>query len=125
MKRRLEIARGLVHHPKILFLDEPTVGLDPQTRNSMWDYIKKLSRKENMTVFCTTDYMEEAEKMAETVAVIDKGEIVAKGTPNDLKNQTKSKSLEDAFLILTGRTIREEQASGADSMRQHRRIWGR
>ncbi|KHO45319.1 MAG: antibiotic transport system ATP-binding protein [archaeon GW2011_AR3] len=125
MKRRLEIARGLVHHPKILFLDEPTVGLDPQTRNSMWDYIKKLSRKENMTVFFTTHYMEEAEKMAETVAVIDKGEIVAKGTPNDLKNQTKSKSLEDAFLILTGRTIREEQASGADSMRQHRRIWGR
>jgi ABC-2 type transport system ATP-binding protein len=71
MKRRLEIARGLIHHPKILFLDEPTIGLDPQTRNFLWKYIVQLNKKENMTIFLTTHYMEEADKIADRIAIID------------------------------------------------------
>ncbi len=123
MKRRLEIARGLLHHPKILFLDEPTVGLDPQTRNHLWEYISRLNKEENMTIFFTTHYMEEAERVAHTIAVIDHGAIVAHGTSGELKIQTRTTSLEDAFLALTGKNIREEEASGKDQMRIHRRMW--
>ena len=125
MKRRLEIARGLLHHPKILFLDEPTIGLDPQTRNHMWEYLKKLNAEEKLTVFFTTHYMEEAEKVADRVAIIDHGKIIAVGTPSSLKEQTKTNSLEEAFLTLTGNTIREEQASAIDTLRQARRMWRR
>ncbi len=124
MKRRLEIARCILHHPSVIFLDEPTVGLDPQTRNHIWGYLQQLKEKENITVLFTTHYMEEAEKVAHRVAVIDAGKIVGQGTPDELKEKTKSKSLEDAFLKLTGHTIREEEASGADVMRLHRRVWG-
>jgi len=109
MKRRLEIARGFLHHPKILFLDEPTLGLDPQTRNSIWEYIKQLNQTEKTTVFFTTHYMEEAEKMAKRIAIIDHGKIITIGTPKDIENQTNSKSLEEAFLKLTGKQIREEK----------------
>ncbi len=109
MKRRLEIARGLLHHPKILFLDEPTLGLDPQTRNHVWSYIKNINKKENMTVFFTTHYMDEAERIAQYLAVIDHGKIVAQGTSKQLEQQTKTKTLEDAFLALTGHAIREEE----------------
>lgn len=123
MKRRLEIARGLLHHPKIFFLDEPTLGLDPQTRNSIWQYIEDLNSKENITVFFTTHYMEEAEKAAKRVAIIDHGHIIASGTPTELKKQTKTASLEDAFLALTGKQIREEEASGVEQLRVHRRMW--
>lgn len=123
MKRRLEIARSLVHHPKILFLDEPTVGLDPQTRNHLWQYISTLSQKEGMTVFFTTHYMEEAERMAERVAIMDHGQIMTTGTPQELIAQTKTSNLEDAFLSLTGHTIREEEASAEDGLRQARRMW--
>ncbi|MEI8338075.1 MAG: ATP-binding cassette domain-containing protein [bacterium] len=112
MKRRLEISRGLLHHPKVLFLDEPTLGLDPQTRNNMWTHIKTLREKEGLSVFFTTHYMEEAERNADRIAVIDHGVIVAEGSPDDLKKKTNTKSLEDAFLALTGKQIREE---GADS----------
>lgn len=122
MRRRLEIARGLLHHPKILFLDEPTLGLDPQTRNHTWNYIKNINKKENMTVFFTTHYMEEAEKIADSIAVIDKGKIIARGTTKELVKQTKTNSLEDAFLSLTGHKIRDEEASGLDRMRQSRLI---
>ncbi len=124
MKRRLEIARGLLHHPKIFFLDEPTLGLDPQTRNHIWSYIQNLNRRENITVFFTTHYMEEAEKVADQVAVIDHGKIIARGTPGVLKKKTKSASLEDAFLALTGHEIREEEATGRDHMRIGHRMWG-
>ncbi len=123
MKRRLEIARGLTHHPKILFLDEPTLGLDPQTRNHIWEYIEKMAREENMTVFFSTHYMEEAEKVANRIIIVDHGKIVGQGTPTELKIQTKTSSLEDAFLSLTGRTIREETVDGMDQMRQRRRMW--
>lgn len=125
MKRRLEIARGLIHHPKILFLDEPTLGLDPQTRNLLWEYIKEMNKKENTTIFLTTHYMEEAEKISDRIAIIDYGKIIMSGTPSEIKKQTNSNSLEEAFLKLTGHSIREEVASTKDKMRLRRRMWRR
>ena len=89
MKRRVEIARGLVHYPKVLFLDEPTTGLDPQTRVNTWDYINKLQKQKNITIFLTTHYMDEAE-ICSKVAIIDHGKIVAFDTPYNLKNQYTS-----------------------------------
>lgn len=123
MKRRLEIARGLLHSPKIFFLDEPTLGLDPQTRNHMWSYLQELNKTEGTTVFFTTHYMEEAERVAQRIAVIDHGKIVALGTANELKTLTKTNTLEDAFLSLTGKNIREESANGIDRLRMARRSW--
>lgn len=87
MRRRLELARGIMHHPKILFLDEPTLGLDPQTRDHIWDYIKDLAQKECMTVLLTTHYMEEAEQLCDRVAIIDYGNIVALDSPEALKKK--------------------------------------
>ena len=84
MKRRLEIARGLLHHPRVLFLDEPTIGLDPQTRARIWEYVRDLRDREGITVFMTTHYMDEAE-VCDRIAVIDHGQIVALGTPSELK----------------------------------------
>lgn len=123
MKRRLEIARGLLHHPKIIFLDEPTLGLDPQTRNSMWDYLLKMNKQENITVFFSTHYMEEAAKIAQCIAIIDHGKIVAQGTTEELKKQTKTNSLEEAFLSLTGKEIRDEEAGITDQHRARHRMW--
>ncbi len=122
MKRRLEIARGLLHHPKILFLDEPTLGLDPQTRNLIWNYILELNQKENITIFFTTHYMEEAEKMAQKIAVIDHGKIIAEGSSDELKEKTHTASLEEAFINLTGRDIREQDAGPLDRLRLHRQM---
>jgi ABC-2 type transport system ATP-binding protein len=121
MKRRLEIGRGLLHNPKILFLDEPTLGLDPQTRNHMWNYLRELNKTEKMTIFFTTHYMEEADKIAQKIAVIDHGKIVAMGTSAELKEQTKSDTLEAAFLALTGKDIREDSGSSLDTMRRMHR----
>jgi ABC-2 type transport system ATP-binding protein len=124
MKRRLEIARGLLHTPKILFLDEPTLGLDPQSRNQLWNHVKQLNKTEHVTVFLTTHYMDEAERVADRIAIIDHGKIVAMGTPVELKAQTSTDSLEGAFLALTGNSIRDEEANaGADRMRQMARMW--
>jgi len=86
MMRRLEIARGLMHHPHVLFLDEPTLGLDPQTRLHIWEYINKLNIEEGVTILLTTHYMEEADKLCDRIAIIDYGQIVALDTPQDLKN---------------------------------------
>jgi ABC-2 type transport system ATP-binding protein len=124
MKRRLEIARGLLHHPKIIFLDEPTLGLDPQTRNHMWEYLGRLNESEGITVFFTTHYMDEADRNADTIAIIDHGCIVASGTGEELKRQTGKGSLEDAFLELTGRDIRQESASELEHLRRMRRARG-
>lgn len=178
MKRRLEIARGLIHYPKVLFLDEPTLGLDPQTRNRVWEYIRDLKEKENITIFLTTHYMDEAEN-CDRIAIIDVGKIIAMDTPINLKKRVRGDiitvetsdnrslneelkkkkvkniifynnkiqfevynsekfipkfikeskeevisisarrpTLDDVFLSLTGRKIREETVSGLDRMRK-------
>src|SRR5690348_2844813 len=118
MKRRLEIARGFLHTPKILFLDEPTLGLDPQSRNQLWTHVKNLNKTEGVTVFLTTHYMDEAERVADRLAIIDHGRIVAQGSPQELREQTNPDSLEGAFLALTGSSIRDEKAGSADQLRQ-------
>ncbi|MDF1534336.1 MAG: ATP-binding cassette domain-containing protein [Methanosarcinaceae archaeon] len=105
MMRRLEIARGLMHRPKVLFLDEPTLGLDPQTRNHIWDYIEKLNREENITMVLTTHYMEEADSLCKRIAIIDHGKISALGTPTDLKAQLGGD-------IITLTTATEDGATG-------------
>ena len=182
MKRRLEIARGLLHYPKILFLDEPTLGLDPQTRNKIWDYIIKLKKNKKITIFLTSHYMEETE-ICDRIAIIDEGKIIALDSPENLKNiiggdiitilsedniklkeyikditgveihdakegkirfevkdsssfipkfiknspvkilsiSARKPTLNDVFLDLTGREIREENASAKDTMRMRMR----
>jgi len=85
MRRRLEIARGLIHHPSVLFLDEPTLGLDPQTREHIWNYIMELSKRENITMVLTTHYMEEADKLCDRIAIVDYGKIIALDEPRRLK----------------------------------------
>ncbi|MFH0956605.1 MAG: ATP-binding cassette domain-containing protein [Candidatus Aenigmatarchaeota archaeon] len=190
MRRRLEIARGLLHEPKVLFLDEPTLGLDPQTRNHLWQYITKLNKEKGITIILTTHYMDEADRLCRRVAIIDNGKIVAMDTPAKLKDeiggdfitiQTSESekllskirnlafvkharthegavkinvssaekhiaaianiaaknnilvdaismhkpNLEDVFLHFTGKSIREEEASGKEDMRLHRRMWTR
>ena len=182
MKRRLEIARGLIHYPQVLFLDEPTLGLDPQTRAHLWEYILRLKKERAMTIFMTTHYMNEAEN-CDRIAIIDYGKIVALDTPVNLKKQVggdiismtsnqkaelknelekrykkevkekdgflqvevedgekflprlfneltakidsielRKPTLDDVFLSLTGRAIREEEASDKEHMRQHMRM---
>jgi ABC-2 type transport system ATP-binding protein len=118
MKRRLEIARGFLHTPKILFLDEPTLGLDPQSRNQLWTHVRNLNESERVTVFLTTHYMDEAERVAQRIAIIDHGRIVAQGTADALKQQTGTQSLEAAFLALTGTMIRDERVDSAEQLRQ-------
>jgi ABC-2 type transport system ATP-binding protein len=181
MKRRLEIARGLLHHPTVLFLDEPTAGLDPQTRNAIWQHVRRLRDEVGITVFMTTHYMDEAEN-CDRIGVIDHGQIQAVDTPAALKQrlggdvivvagdpelerdlaarygvrvqevdgtfhfqvahgaefvprvvvdfdgrvrsiQVKQPSLDDVFLHLTGRAIREEEGSALDRMRVVRKQW--
>ena len=139
MMRRLEIARGLMHRPNLLFLDEPTLGLDPQTRNHIWDYIKRLNQEENITMVLTTHYMEEADNLCERIAIIDHGMIVALGTPAKLKAQlggdiiTLTTATEDAAtgllevckelelvtdISLSGNTIRITATSGERAIPQ-------
>jgi ABC-2 type transport system ATP-binding protein len=125
MKRRLEIARSFLHTPKIIFLDEPTLGLDPQSRNQLWSHVQNLNRTDNVTVFLTTHYMDEADRVAHRIAVIDHGRIIAQGTPQELKEQTGTDDLEAAFLHLTGSSVRDETAGSADQMRQIARMWRR
>jgi ABC-2 type transport system ATP-binding protein len=184
MRRRLEIARGILHTPTVLFLDEPTIGLDPQTRRHIWSYLEALRDREKITIFMTTHYMDEAE-YCDRIAIIDHGSIVGLGTPDELKatvggdvvtittadNQAaalelserfqlapmvdngtlrvevddgagfvprlvrelsvsvesvafRRPSLDDVFLKLTGRAIREEEASPKDMLRMMGRAWG-
>ncbi|HTB07134.1 MAG TPA: ATP-binding cassette domain-containing protein [Bacteroidia bacterium] len=118
MKRRLEIARGLMHHPKIMFLDEPTLGLDAQTRNMLWAYIAELNKKEGMTIFFTTHYLGEAEAIAQRIAIIDRGQIVALGTSEELKKQTGAANLEGAYLELTGKGLRDETLDSTEGERE-------
>ncbi len=123
MRRRLEIARSLLHTPRIIFLDEPSLGLDPQTRNQLWAHVRRLNEEEGVTVFLTTHYMEEADRVAQRVAIIDHGKIIAQGSPEELKEKSAADSLEDAFLKLTGTTIRDEDADPRQRMRNMSNVW--
>jgi ABC-2 type transport system ATP-binding protein len=125
MKRRLEIARGFLHTPRILFLDEPTLGLDPQSRNQLWTHVKRLNETEQTTVFLTTHYMDEADRVAHRIAIIDHGAIIAQGTSAELKQQTETDSLEAAFLALTGSSLRDESATSKDQLRAFAQMWKR
>ncbi len=185
MKRRLEVARGLIHRPRVLFLDEPTLGLDPQSRANLWEFISELPEKHNVTIFMTTHYMEEAE-VCDRIAIIDNGKIIAAGTTDELKkavggevvyirttdNVSAKKEIEklfrldvsekegelyitcsigntcipeiirtfgdsvlsvrvqrptlnDVFLKLTGKAIREEEAAPGDSIKEYVRAYRR
>ncbi|MCC7561027.1 MAG: ATP-binding cassette domain-containing protein [Methanobacterium sp.] len=93
MKRRLEIGRGLIHYPKVLFLDEPTLGLDPQTRESIWEYIKDLNQNQDVSVLMTTHYMEEADKLCDEVAIINQGQIITSNSPQNLKRELKADTI--------------------------------
>jgi ABC-2 type transport system ATP-binding protein len=107
MKRRLSLICALVHEPKIAFLDEPTVAMDPQSRHAVWGFIRDLT-KDGRTVILTTHYMEEAQELCDRVGIIDHGKLIALGTPAELIEKYSAKDLEDVFLQLTGRNIREE-----------------
>ncbi len=104
MKRRLEVARGLIHRPRVLFLDEPTLGLDPQSRTNLWEFITELPKKHNVTIFMTTHYMEEAE-VCNRIAIIDKGKIIAIGSPEELKRMVSG----DVVYIRTADNVHAKQ----------------
>ena len=106
MRRALDIARGILHEPRVLFLDEPTAGLDPRTRRSLWELIRGLRQWFGVTVFLTTHYLEEAEP-CDRVAVLDRGRLVALGTPAALKREAAVRSLEEVFLVRTGHPLAE------------------
>jgi ABC-2 type transport system ATP-binding protein len=115
MRRRLEIARGLLHSPRVLFLDEPTIGLDPQTRAAIWEYLDKLRRREEVTIFVTTHYMDEAEH-CDRIAIINEGEIVVMGTPHELKasvgkDRVQIRTADDAAAITALRECFEIEAA--------------
>lgn len=125
MRRRLEIARGLLHHPSVLFLDEPTLGLDPQTRNHLWQYIATLSKEKNITIILTTHYMEEADRLCDRIAIIDHGTIIALDTPQSLKDgiggdiiTIKTPDYDTAAQVLTGSWIEQVELHN-DEVRIH------
>jgi ABC-2 type transport system ATP-binding protein len=89
MRRRLDVALGLVHRPEVLFLDEPTTGLDPEARTAMWDEIARLAGDEGLTILLTTHYLEEADRLAERIAIVDRGRVVVEGTPDALKGELR------------------------------------
>jgi len=107
MKKRINLIMALVHDPEIAFLDEPTTAMDPQSRHAVWDFIRELSKR-GKTIILTTHYMEEAEELCDRVGIIDHGRLIALGSPTQLKEQYKAKNLEEVFIGLTGRKIREE-----------------
>jgi len=127
MRRRLEIARGLLHSPRVLFLDEPTIGLDPQTRSAIWRYIGALREAEGTTIFMTTHYMDEAE-LCDRVAIMDRGQIVVLDTPEALKASitsvtVASPTMDDVFMRYTGSTVRDtDTSSAADGNRELARV---
>ena len=123
-QQKVALARWLAIHPRIMILDEPTQGLDPQTRNHIWHYIQNLSREKGITIFFTTHYLEEAQEYAQRIAIMDHGHIITEGSLDDLLKETGEKTLEDAFLKLTGSEIREESANSADQLRMHGRMRG-
>lgn len=121
MKRRLEIARSILHHPKILLLDEATVGLDPQARRRIWEYISDLRRNHQLTVFLTTHYLEEAE-ICDRIAVLDHGSIIACDAPGRLKEAHHQKTLDDLFLYLTGRDLQDSETGELERLKATLRV---
>ena len=109
MRRRLELARGLMHHPKVLFLDEPTLGLDPSSRKHIWDYISKLAKEENITIMLTTHYLDEADALCKRIAIIDFGKIVATGSPSKLKHEVGGD-----IVVIRQKKFNEKRLSGLD-----------
>jgi ABC-2 type transport system ATP-binding protein len=107
MKRRLSLILALIHDPQIIFLDEPTIGMDPQSRRAVWDFMEEL-KKEGKTIFLTTHYMEEAEALCDRVGIIDHGKLIALDSPKELISKHGVENLEEVFIKLTGRRIREE-----------------
>ena len=97
MKKRLDLATALAHKPKILFLDEPTTGLDPQSRAAIWSYLEKLNKEEGITIFLTTQYLEEADKLCKRLSIIDTGKIVASGSPAELKREVGADFIRISF----------------------------
>jgi ABC-2 type transport system ATP-binding protein len=113
MQRRLDVALGLVHRPRVLFLDEPTTGLDPEARAVMWQEIGRLAGQDKMTVLLTTHYLEEADRLSDTVAIVDSGRIVAAGTPAELKQQAGAATLDDVYLHHAGRRFEMAEVTRA------------
>jgi ABC-2 type transport system ATP-binding protein len=107
MKRRINLIMALIHDPEIAFLDEPTVAMDPQSRHAVWDFIKELERK-GKTIILTTHSMEEAQELCDRIGIIDHGKLIALGSPKQLMDKFQAKNLEEVFIELTGRKIREE-----------------
>ena len=103
MQRRLDVALGLMHHPKVLFLDEPTTGLDPEARAAMWEEITGLAESDKMTVLLTTHYLDEADRLAGRLAIVDAGRVVAEGEPERLKRELDAQSLDEVYLHYAGR----------------------
>lgn len=118
MKKRLDLASTLVHNPRILFLDEPTTGLDPQSRAGIWDYLERLNRDEHITIFLTTQYMEEADRLCRNLAIIDAGKIVASGTPSELKRQVG----EDTITVSVAPDIKAKAKEILKGMRSIREV---
>jgi ABC-2 type transport system ATP-binding protein len=110
-KRRVDIAMGLLHRPALLFLDEPTTGLDPQSRANLWEHVRRMREEDGVTIFLTTHYLEEADALCDRVLIIDHGRIVTSGTPDDLKAVHGAATLDDVFLAVTGRELREGAAA--------------
>ncbi|MFI9591850.1 ABC transporter ATP-binding protein [Nonomuraea sp. NPDC052265] len=104
-RRRFDIAFALLHDPRLLFLDEPTTGLDPQSRANLWEHVRSLREERGVTIFLTTHYLDEADALCDRLLIIDDGRIAAEGTPAELK---AGRTLDDAFLDITGRSLREE-----------------
>ena len=121
MKRRLDLALALVHGPRILFLDEPTTGLDPQSRSALWEEVARLAHDEGMTVFLTTQYLEEADALADRVGIIDRGTIVAEGTPAELKAQIGSPSVEIVPADVTQQDTLAERLGGFGALTRNGR----
>ena len=124
MRRRVEVARGLVHSPKILFLDEPTTGLDPVSRFDVWEMLEKIQRERHLTILLTTHYMEEADRLCDRIAIIDHGRLITLDTPDNLKasvpGSTEDTSLNDVFAYYASRGLTESGANFRTSARNLR-----
>lgn len=116
MKRRLDLASALVHKPKLLFLDEPTIGLDPQSRAAIWSYLEELNKKQGVTIFLTTQYLEEADKLCQRLAIIDHGQIIINGIPADLKRQLGGDTIAVTFAATAGSEMKEKAKKALNAL---------